>query len=350
MGVGRHRRVGSGSNFATKAASEGLDTVPSRSAERAQGAARHRKVTPTAADLLRMGSGAAAASAALVLTQVLGGSHASVTPTPPPAPGVGASPFDNFGATPPAGHHNGTDSSFSPSTPMPTPPGQASGSSIAGHAHFTPKPGEKLPGLYPNDGFSGARAALTFDDGPNPATTPRILDILKEQGVHATFFVTGENAAKYPELVRRIVAEGHELGAHSWDHDNLSKMTESQVKADLARTEAAVNKALGMSYPLSQVRPPYGAVSSAVRAAIGPERENVLWNVDTLDWKHRSSKKTVENVFDPATGVSPTDGGVILMHDIHASTVPAVEPIIDGLKLRGYDIVTTGDLLDEKYS
>lgn len=205
-----------------------------------------------------------------------------------------------------------------------------------------------LATLTYNDRF-GRSVALTFDDGPNPAVTPRILDILKHNNVKATFFVLGQNVRKYPALVRRIVAEGHALGNHSFDHPDLRKLTAAEVESQLDRTKAEIEAALGAPYALTQMRPPYGATNATVRGVL-QERgySEILWTVDPEDWK-RNPTQTIANIFDGASKVQPAKGGPLVCHDIHATTADALQQIIDGLTQRGYACKSIDELLALKY-
>src|SRR5829696_2595706 len=107
-------------------------------------------------------------------------------------------------------------------------------------------------------GTSGRRIALTFDDGPDPRTTPRILDSLREQDLEATFFVLGRHVKKSPGLLRRIVKEGHTIGNHTYNHSDMSDLSRKRMRLELRRTQAAVDDALGYHYPMVLMRPPYG--------------------------------------------------------------------------------------------
>lgn len=190
--------------------------------------------------------------------------------------------------------------------------------------------------------------SLTFDDGPQPVNTPRVLDILKAHGVKGTFFVTGANAEKYPELIKRIVAEGHALGNHTYTHANLSKCTAAQAKAEFDRCQAAIDKALGAHYDLKLVRPPYGATGPQVKAALAPGQQIVLWNVDSNDWRYaKDDQKIFQNIFEGAYGVHAR-GGTILFHDIHPQTVRVLDEVISRLQRSGFDIQRTDAALGAK--
>ncbi|MGA9522302.1 MAG: polysaccharide deacetylase family protein [Myxococcaceae bacterium] len=211
------------------------------------------------------------------------------------------------------------------------------------------QPDSVLRGLFYSDKFVG-RAALTFDDGPHPVNTPKVLDILKQFNVKATFFVTGQNAEKYPELVKRIVKEGHTLGNHSWDHKDLATLNSAQVKTDLARVQTAVDKALGHHYELEQFRPPYGSMDAEVKEVARKNADAaVLWNVDSNDWRYKNDdKKILANVFEGASSIYAR-GGVILFHDIHPQTVRVLDDVIARLQRENFKIEKSDKFLERKY-
>ncbi|HEY3445833.1 MAG TPA: polysaccharide deacetylase family protein [Myxococcales bacterium] len=202
-----------------------------------------------------------------------------------------------------------------------------------------PATNNTTPAVTPNktDGFQKV-VSLTFDDGPHPVNTPRVLEILKKHDVKATFFVTGEGVLKQPDLIRRIVAEGHTLGNHTFTHANLSKLTPAQAKVELEKTQAAIDKVLGYHYPISVVRPPYGAGPAVARAAMEPGQKIVLWNVDSNDWRYKNDDaKIMENIFAGSNSVQAR-GGTILMHDIQPQTVRVLDDVISRLQKQGFDI------------
>ncbi|WP_157277252.1 polysaccharide deacetylase family protein [Oerskovia sp. Root22] len=180
--------------------------------------------------------------------------------------------------------------------------------------------------------------ALTFDDGPGKYTS-QLLDTLAEKQARATFFLVGRSVQANPHLVRREVAEGHAVGNHTWSHPDLSKLGTDQISQELQSTADAVEAASGVRPTL--VRPPYGATSDTVTSVLSQRNEPaILWNVDTEDWKNKDSAMTSERAL---AGARP--GAILLMHDIHASTVSAVPGIVDSLRAAGYTLVTVPDLL-----
>jgi peptidoglycan/xylan/chitin deacetylase (PgdA/CDA1 family) len=182
--------------------------------------------------------------------------------------------------------------------------------------------------------------ALTFDDGPHEVLTPRLLDTLKQQRVKATFFLVGENVDKHPEVVKRMVKEGHEVASHSYTHPNLGKMDEGGVGGQLTKTHQAIKTACGVD--VSLFRPPYGSFTETQRSWAFSRLgyRTIIWDVDPLDWKVRDSKKVEDKIL-----ASTTSGSIVLMHDIHKSTVEAVPNIIQGLRDRGLKFTTVGGLI-----
>ncbi|MEU1391112.1 MULTISPECIES: polysaccharide deacetylase family protein [unclassified Nonomuraea] len=176
--------------------------------------------------------------------------------------------------------------------------------------------------------------ALTFDDGPGPYTGTLLRHLAKYRA-HATFFVVGRNVGAHPDVVRRTVEAGHELGNHTWSHPDLTRLSPAAIRSQLARTDQAVKSAAGVVPGL--VRPPYGATDRDVRRQA--HRPLVLWSVDTLDWRYRDSARVARVSLKR---VRP--GSVILFHDIHPTTVKAVPRVLKGLSARGYRFVTVSEL------
>ncbi|PWW24264.1 peptidoglycan/xylan/chitin deacetylase (PgdA/CDA1 family) [Geodermatophilus normandii] len=179
--------------------------------------------------------------------------------------------------------------------------------------------------------------ALTFDDGPGPYTAD-LLDELADAGVPATFFVLGGSVAAMPDLVRRAAREGHALGSHTWSHPHLPLLTAGQIADEVDRTTAALR---GAGVTTDLMRPPYGETDARVGEVVGGlGYAQVLWDVDTQDWLNRDVATTTRRALE---GAHP--GGIVLMHDIHPTTVEAVPGIIDALRARGYTLVTVPQLL-----
>ena len=183
--------------------------------------------------------------------------------------------------------------------------------------------------------------ALTFDDGPNPVHTNAILNILEKYDARATFFDLGYLVEKYPDVVKREAALGCEVASHSYDHSNFNKLTPAQITADVKRTDAAFQKALGKS-PAS-FRPPYGNCNESVKGYI--PLPIYLWSVDTLDWKNRNANSIVNEV----KKFSNLDGKVILLHGIYSSTAEATAILVPYLQEQGYELVTVSELVAAKH-
>lgn len=180
--------------------------------------------------------------------------------------------------------------------------------------------------------------ALTFDDGPGPYTT-KLLSHLEQANVPATFFVLGQKVKAYPKVARAIAAAGHEIGVHTWDHRMLTKLSAAQVRREITSSIKIVKKTTGKTPKL--MRPPYGETNATVAIEARQAKvAQILWDVDTLDWKTRSTKKTVKSALKLTKR-----GSVLLLHDIHATSVAAVPGIIEGLRKKGYTFVTVSQLL-----
>ncbi len=200
-----------------------------------------------------------------------------------------------------------------------------------------PEETTKLPTAVTNKKM----VALTYDDGPNPVHTNAILDILEKHDARATFFDLGYLVEKYPDVVKREEALGCEVASHSWDHANFNKLTEAQIKADLAKTDAVFQKVLGRS-PAS-FRPPYGNCDDHVKKLI--PLPIYLWSVDTLDWKSRNADAVMKEV----KKIGDLDGKVILLHGIYGSTAEATAKLVPYLQEAGYELVTVSELVEGKH-
>lgn len=186
----------------------------------------------------------------------------------------------------------------------------------------------------------GRTVALTFDDGPSAKLTPMLLDILKQRGIHATFFVVGENAAANPDILKREIAEGHEIGNHSWNHPQLTHLSMDGIRSQIERTNAAIRVATGHDPTL--LRPPYGATSPMLDRWFAKTygMKIILWEVDPLDWKYRNSAHVQSEILKQTK-----PGDIILSHDIHATTVAAMPATLDALIAKGYKFVTVSQLI-----
>lgn len=177
--------------------------------------------------------------------------------------------------------------------------------------------------------------ALTFDDGPSAYTTPRLLDTLKNRGAKVTFFVLGTMARRSPDIVRREAAEGHEVASHTPYHNQLTLLSAAQVRAEALEMDRTFTEILGTRPPFT--RPPYGSFNAMVGEALG--QPMILWSVDPQDWKDRNASLVCSRVVN-----ATREGSIILVHDIHATTVDAVPCIIDTLRSYGYEFVTVSEL------
>ncbi|MBF0780182.1 MULTISPECIES: polysaccharide deacetylase family protein [unclassified Granulicatella] len=182
------------------------------------------------------------------------------------------------------------------------------------------------------------KIALTFDDGPDSDTTPQVLDILEKYQAKATFYMLGSRVAGNENIIKKMVEKGHELGNHSWDHPDLTTLPVEEVKRQVEQTQQAITAASGGVAPKS-MRPPYGAINAMVNSHIN--LPIAMWNVDSLDWKTRSAEKVYEVVTNHIG-----NGDVVLMHDIHQSTVDSLDRLIGQLKEQGYEMVTLSELYD----
>ncbi|PQZ98815.1 polysaccharide deacetylase [Arthrobacter sp. MYb224] len=195
-----------------------------------------------------------------------------------------------------------------------------------------PTPAEPSPAAV--DCAATKCAALTFDDGPGEFTD-RLLDELGAQHTPATFFVLGKNVKKHPKTLERMAQEGHQIGSHTFDHKDLTTLTADGIEQEVQWTAEAIEEASGVRPDI--LRPPYGS-HGAVYDRLVPY-PLVLWDVDTMDWQHHDPEKTVEIAMEE---VNP--GSIILMHDIHESSVQAVPQLVEELRQAGYTLVTVEQL------
>ena len=184
--------------------------------------------------------------------------------------------------------------------------------------------------------------ALTFDDGPYPPYTGRLLDVLKEKKIHATFFLVGEQARLHPDLVRRMVDEGHTIGLHAFRHRDFLKLTEEEKEKDLQQGKEILQSITGKE-PVYW-RPPHGfRDSSVMKIASAKDLQVVNWSVIPRDWTGIDKQEIYNRVMDKAE-----DGAVVLLHDgdsplykaSRQATVDAVGPLIDSLREKGYHLVS----------
>ena len=187
---------------------------------------------------------------------------------------------------------------------------------------------------------AGNYIALTFDDGPHPKNTPRLLDMLRQRNIKATFYVIGSSVNRYPEIARRIVAEGHEIGNHTYNHPNLTKLSNAKVREELNKTRSAIISATGVQ-PRT-MRPPYGALRTSQREMIHSEYgyPTIMWDVDPLDWKRPGTAVVKSRILSGTKA-----GSIVLAHDLHSTTVDAMPTTMDALLAKGFRFVTVSQLI-----
>ncbi|MDA0834760.1 MAG: polysaccharide deacetylase family protein [Planctomycetota bacterium] len=169
------------------------------------------------------------------------------------------------------------------------------------------------------NGRSPNSVALTFDDGPHPEWTPRLLDTLQENQLRGTFFVVGERAERHPELIRRIVAEGHTLGNHSYTHAEAMIWNDDRFLAEVKQTRLLLEEMTGT--PCRYVRPPKGVVTvRRLRELWNDDQCVVLWNVNPTDFKIQN----VDDIVDWCSRYLPRHGDVLLWHDNHPWAIVAL--------------------------
>jgi peptidoglycan/xylan/chitin deacetylase (PgdA/CDA1 family) len=167
---------------------------------------------------------------------------------------------------------------------------------------------------------------LTFDDGPRPNTTTRLLDFLDENSISAVFFVVGQNidSPKGRDLVERMSETGHIIGNHTYSHPNLRKLQRSQIEEEISRTHELICEITGRC---ELFRPPYGASNGIVGDVLHTlGYQQLLWNVDTMDWKYRQEGKWVDHGMEQ---IKARQDCIVLMHDIHKTTVDNVRKLVN---------------------
>lgn len=188
------------------------------------------------------------------------------------------------------------------------------------------------------DGGDRKLAALTFDDGPHPVYTAKLLDGLKERGVQATFFVIGKNIPGNEELIRRMDEEGHLIGNHTYNHVKICDMSGEAACEEVERTSELVQEITGRNTEF--VRPPFGAWNKQMECSF--VMIPVLWDVDPLDWTTKNTELVVQRVLGEVES-----GDIILLHDWYDSSVEAALRIVDEMQAQGYEFVTVDRLILE---
>lgn len=187
--------------------------------------------------------------------------------------------------------------------------------------------------------IQGKPICLTFDDGPSYTSTERLIKALSAVGGHGTFFVVGERAEEYPNLIKAIYESGNQLGNHTYSHPQLTSLGSASVAREINSTSNAVYNACGTYTYVA--RPPYGAINSVVKTAVNIPFFN--WSVDTLDWKYRNADYVYSQIMNGAE-----DGAVILLHDLYASSAATVERAVPELAAKGYVFVTIDEMAQLK--
>ena len=180
------------------------------------------------------------------------------------------------------------------------------------------------------------KIALTFDDGPHPVYTPKLLDGLQKRGVKATFFVTGENAEANPDIIKRMNGDGHVIGNHTYSHIQLTCNNGDTFKKELIRTNEVIKRITDTD--VVYVRPPYGSWDKKFEKELN--MFPVLWNVDPLDWCTNDADKIARRILKDTE-----EGDIILMHDYYATSVTAALQVVDALQAEGYTFVTVEEIL-----
>jgi peptidoglycan/xylan/chitin deacetylase (PgdA/CDA1 family) len=260
-----------------------------------------------------------------------------------PVPKPSQRPSSPRGSAAPKSKAHKADSAKKPSVPA----NKAHGQSRAGRKSLTlAELAHKYPDVLRMRGSAKEKkAALTFDDGPDSRFTPKVLDVLKAAHVKATFFLIGTKANAQPELVRRIVREGHVVGNHSYSHANFPKLTPEQFHQQIEGAEHILQTLTG--YAPKLIRPPYGAVNEQQLQWLADHHYLIVnWNVDSLDWKELSSDQVLSAIMQQTR-----PGSIILQHsgggdnqDL-SGTVLALPELIRRLQADGYQLVTIPELL-----
>jgi peptidoglycan/xylan/chitin deacetylase (PgdA/CDA1 family) len=206
-------------------------------------------------------------------------------------------------------------------------------------------PKEKMQSTPEPDPFinrvsdAGNRIGLTFDDGPSPGSTDRILDELKKRQLHATFFMIGQQVAKSPDLARRVVAEGHEIGNHTYTHPHLNTLPDQQVKLELQQTQDIIEEVTKVRPVL--FRPPYVAFrknQAPIPHAMG--MQIIVGDVNSRDWSQPGEAKIVEAIL-----AQTSSGSILICHDNQAQTANCVGEFIDKLLERSFNFSTISSLV-----
>ena len=201
---------------------------------------------------------------------------------------------------------------------------------------------ETLPSVYLEHNLDQNKKmiAITFDDGPHITNTPKILEISKEYDAHITFFMLGLNIERYPELVRLVLDEGHQVASHSYNHKDLTKITHDDVSFQINHTNELLNETTGNSMEW-MIRPPYGSYNNDLLTQFPYVYVN--WSLDTKDWLYKDKQTVCNSIVDSAF-----DGAIVLLHDIYETSVEGFECGIKRLSADGYQFATVADMFKSK--
>lgn len=192
----------------------------------------------------------------------------------------------------------------------------------------------------PTHNSDGKYVALTFDDGPSAEVTPRVLDALAQHDAKATFFMIGNQAKAHPKTAQQVAAAGHEIGNHTVDHADLSKLNPQGIRNEIGQSADSIEQATGIRPYF--IRPPYGAFNDTVTNDAATQGDTlILWSVDSLDWQSKNANAVIREIQEEITS-----GAIVLMHDIHPSTADALPQLLDWLEAQGYQFVTVSQLLE----
>lgn len=183
---------------------------------------------------------------------------------------------------------------------------------------------------------------LTFDDGPSDSYTLDLLNALEEHDARATFYMLGQNVKsgkKSEEILNKMADLGCEMASHTWDHKQLTTLDENALKKQVSDTQEAIKNIVGENPPT--MRPPYGAINDSVRK--NADAPLILWSMDTLDWKYLNADTVYNNTLRDVQ-----DGDIILLHDIHKTSVEAAIKLIPALQKAGYQLVTVSEMAEAK--
>lgn len=180
--------------------------------------------------------------------------------------------------------------------------------------------------------------AFTFDDGPHPVWTEKLLDGLKEREIRATFFVIGQSAEEHPELIQRMLEDGNQVGNHTYSHVQLTACKTDQALEEIQKTQEVIYDATG--FQPRYIRPPFGSWNEVLQDKTN--LQSVLWDVDPYDWKVQNTDIIVQRILEQTE-----DGSIILLHDVYEESVEAALKVADIFLERGYRFCTVDEIMIE---